>query len=165
MTERYKNKKYACKQVDKVINEVRADPERFMVSADTIRLVEEALAERRLGGNKTVITTNLPKTLEEADLLDDMDVLQLVRRANRVSWLALNKKLDASLRDVRKLNATPLAALVKAAGISFDKSQIIKGEATQHISLKAKIDVDLSPVEKLQMVLQMRESITTQNGE
>ena len=41
--------------------------------------------------------------------------------------------------------------------MSFDKSQIVRGQATEHIAMKAKITKDLSPTERLELVMKYRE--------
>ena len=57
----------------------------------------------------------------------------------------------------KALNQQSLPALTTAFAILFDKSQIIKGEATEHVAVMGKIDSDIKPEQAIDMVLKMRE--------
>lgn len=149
--------------ISKVVAEVRADPKRFEIGNDMLEIVDRAMEERRVGGPGPMRDPRkfLPATPEEDMSLEEMPVKMLVTRANRGAWFLVNKKLEKLVKTPSLLSKVSLDTLVRTAGISFDKSQIVKGEATQHIALKAKVDVNVSPEEKLQMILQIREKITT----
>lgn len=153
----YKNKATAITVVDRIAKEVMADPEKFAVSQDLIDLVKRSMAER-----KTRMVATLDQGLVEKppeNVLDDMNVEQLVSRANKKSWIALNKSLDRALRSSNTLSKVPIGTLAKIAGISFDKGQIVKGAATEHIEMKAHISQDMTPADKLELILKMREAV------
>jgi len=92
-----------------------------------------------------------------------MDIDELVGKGSKKSLIALNMKLDdvlSSNMEMKKLNLTTLST---TAGILFDKSRIVRGESTQHVILKAKISDDLTPEQKIELVLRMREKIISKD--
>jgi len=153
----YKNKNSVVSAVQRIYEEVRKNPEKFAVSEDLVDAVKRAMRERNIF-KQTVVGGQAPTDIQLIEpKLDEMEVKQLVERGSQKAWVALNKKLDATLKSKKQLYNTPVSSLATVAGIAFDKRQITRGEATEHISLRAKISENLTPTQKLEMVLSMRE--------
>lgn len=160
----YKNKNSIVSAVQRIYDEVRKNPERFVVSVDLVDAVNRAMKERSIM-KQTVVGGQAPTDLQIIEpKLDEMEVKQLVERGSQKAWVALNKKLDLTLKSSRLMRNTSVSSLATVAGIAFDKRQITRGEATEHISLKAKISENLTPSQKLEMVLSMREKISNNEG-
>jgi hypothetical protein len=66
--------------------------------------------------------------------------------------------MDMINSNKKMLEKENLVSLAKVFGIFFDKSQILQGQATENIAIKAKISKDMSPEESLEELLKMRES-------
>ena len=156
----YKNKSTVVQTVAKIKNEVLQDPERFRITPEVIDLVEKALKDRK--ENMSVISQNSMIPTLASDTLDDMEIKDLVVRGSKKAWIGLNKALDTSLRSQQAMNRVPLGTWAKVAGIAFDKGQIVAGQATEHIELKARISKDLSPTERIELVLKMREAMSAE---
>ncbi|MEK7112478.1 MAG: hypothetical protein AAB875_04060, partial [Patescibacteria group bacterium] len=73
------------------------------------------------------------------------------------SWLLLDKKLDWLIRNKKAFRDISAVALAKMASITFDKAQILSGEATEHIALKAQVNERASSGEYLTQLLGIRE--------
>jgi len=156
----YKNKSTVVQTVAKIKNEVLQDPERFRITPEVIDLVEKALKDRK--ENMSVISQNSMIPTLASDSLEDMEIKDLVVRGSKRAWIGLNKALDTSLRNQKAMNRVPLGTWAKVAGIAFDKGQIVAGQATEHIELKARISKDLSPAERIELVLKMREAMSAE---
>lgn len=72
------------------------------------------------------------------------------------------KKLAYIEQHPKMIKELPLIQLGTMFGILFDKSQIIQGQATEHVALLSKIDKDIKPEQALDMVLKMREVAYTE---
>jgi len=75
--------------------------------------------------------------------------------------MLLNKKLDVLTENPRAFANESIMNLAKIAGIAFDKSQIVRGEATENISLRAQVDENITPKMALEQLLKFREAQTT----
>lgn len=140
--------------VNKVYREVKENPDKFAINNEVVEIVEKGMQSRKhLGPYSSLQATKEPK---------DIELKNLVLGASKKSWVLLNQKLDYIARNRKAFKNESLLALAKMAGISFDKAQIMKGEATEHISIKAKIDENISSTEALNHLLKIRE---TQNYE
>ena len=159
----YKNKSSVVTAVQRIYEEVKKNPEQFVVSADLVDAVNRAMRERSIM-KQPIVGGQAPTDLQIIEpTLNEMEVKELVHRGSQKAWVALNKKLDMTLKNNRLMRQTSISALAQVAGIAFDKRQITRGEATEHISLKAKITENLTPTQKLEMVLSMREKISNPN--
>ena len=134
--------------------EVIANPEKFGITDKDIAEVEKASNKRWLEGNEHSHRKPVPNDLS---VLKKKEFNELIFSASSKAMLAVHKKLNEILQDDAQLSKTSLTQLTTAAGILFDKRQISKGEATQNIAIKAKIDKDLTPEAKLDLILKMRE--------
>ena len=137
--------------VYRAYQEVRANPEKFSVHPDTASLVVAAVSNRSIAipTKKTIAEQNEDTRGIEELLLSNRDL------ANRL----VHKKLVALDASKKALRNESVVSLGKIFGILFDKSQIIRGQATEHVSHLSKIDVSgLTPEATINLVLAMRES-------
>lgn len=142
-------------QVNKVYREVREEPEKYAISPEVLKMVEDGMAARRT----TTIRVNEPVDVVKVSEKD------LVVGAGRKAWLLLNRKLDVLAKDKKAFAEESLMNIAKMAGITFDKSQIVKGEATEHIALRAQIDQNITPEQALEQLLKFREANVTDGSE
>lgn len=153
----YKNKWSLIAFIRRVEKEVRDNPKKFGISDDTISMVDSALVER-----KTKKISVIGQEMFESPKVGmaDYDIKDLVERGSKKSLLLLHAKMDMIGDSKKQLRETSISALAQLVGIMFDKRQISKGEATEHINMRAKIDIDeKSPEEALQVLLNMREQM------
>lgn len=150
----YAKKFAAIGFVNRVLQEVKSNPEKFTLSKETIELIEHAMEQRK--GN---VIQGSAAPLEPKIPLEEKEIKELVETGSKKAWIALNRKLDMVLSSKKRIKESTLKELAFVAGVAFDKRQIVKGEATEHILLKAKVSEDLSPTQKLQLILEMRESV------
>ena len=153
----YKNRGSIITTVDNIMKEVRVDPDRFAVSQDVIEMVEKALKERGISRIKIVGQT-LP--VEAPERLEDLTMEQLVERGGKKALIGLNKSIDYSIKTKASIMKISPVAWGKVAGILFDKTRIVRGEATEHVVMKAQISEDLTASQKLDLILKMRERQT-----
>lgn len=134
--------------VNKIYHEVKENPERFTVTPDVVELVEKGMDSRK--GTRSAIRR---VELENPEF----DERSLVVGAGKKAWILINQKLDYLAKNKKAFRNESIMNLAKVAGIVFDKSQIVKGEATEHIALKAKIDQNITPEEALGLIMKFRE--------
>ena len=128
---------------------VKEAPATYGGGPEALELVEKALAERSI---HTVAIREESKQ-EFSELTDKDLVIGVAKKA----WLLFNAKLDYLMKHRKAFRNESAMALAKMAGIAFDKSQIMKGEATEHISLKAQVKEDITSTEALGQILSIRE--------
>jgi hypothetical protein len=145
----YKSNIGVINAVNKIYKEVKEHPEKYAIASDVVKLVEESMLERRTSATRSLINLKEPQEVDEK---------QLVLGVKNKAWDLLNKKLDYLYKNPRAFRNESVMNLAKLAGIVFDKSQIVKGEATEHISIKAKIDPNISSEEALSQLLRIREA-------
>lgn len=130
------------------------DPVELGISEDVIQAVKLAIENRKM------TTMKVQTEGEGGDVLDPTDSKSIVIGGKNKAALLLHKKMDRMLKNKKLLDDVSLSQLATTFGILFDKSQIIKGEATENIAVMAKIDKNLSPEDALNALLKMRENIT-----
>ena len=144
----YKNRIAVLNAVQKVYKEVKESPEKFAISQEVLDMVEHGMKVRRDIGKSVVTAEELPK---------DVDEKQLVLGVRSKAWRLLDAKLNHLSRNKKAFKAESLMSLAKVAGITFDKSQIVRGEATEHIALKARVDENITAQEAMSQLLKIRE--------
>ena len=147
--DKFNNNVKLLNYVQSVVKEVREDPKKFDISKDVLRLVERGMENRKLSGK------GKPRELEVTGKLDAKDLVLTIRNK---ALVLLNKKLDYLAKHPRAFRGESIMQIAKVAGIAFDKAQIVKGEATEHIMLKAKIDDRITSEEAVTQLLKFRES-------
>ena len=159
----YKRKNSAIDFIRKVYLDVKSRPQSFGISQEKLEAVQKALDSRnlRLQRGEIMIKPNQTPEVPKDDLTT-LDTKALVTRAKKSSWVLLNKKLDMIDKSPKALKMVQVGTLAQVAGIVFDKGQIAKGEATEHVLLRAKIDDSLTNEQKLELILSQREKIITQ---
>ena len=105
------------------------------------------------------VVQGIGKELAEApvETLEDKNIKELIETGSKKSLILIHKKMDIAMKSKKELDKMNIAALNTVVGTLFDKRQISKGEATEHIALKAKISKDLSADEKMELIIQWRE--------
>ncbi len=159
---KYENKNTVVGAVAQIMSQVRKNPERYGITANITETVEKAIKGRSLKTqtSKKSYIPAIPYTKYE---YRKMDIDELVGKGSKKSLIVLNMKLDDVLSNSNELRKLNLTTLSTTAGILFDKNRIVRGESTQHVMLKAKISDDLTPEQKIELVLRMREKIISKD--
>lgn len=145
----YKNPRAVRNAVTQIYNRVKNNLDEYGLTQEVVDMVAQGMKTRAL--NATAGQTTLAETQDEIDIKD-----RIINIRDKTFKL-IDKKLDRMSNSNKKLDAISFKDLGIIAGISFDKSQILKGEATEHIAVLGKIDTNISPEEALEAALKMRE--------
>lgn len=146
----YKDNKAVRNAVTVIYNRLRKDPEKYGLNSDVVGVVEDAMAHR----NVTRVQNEITAAEKEIDKGDIKTVLTGVRDK---AWRLIDRKLTRAGRSNKRLDTISFRDLGTIAGISFDKAQIIQGEATENIAVLGKIEGNLDPEQAIDLVLKMRE--------
>ncbi len=130
------------------------NPDELGISKDAQTIVRNAITNRKVKSHELM---NSNERSIMADVLDPDDTRKLIDGAKNKAVLALNKKFDYMLNSKKQLEDVSLSQLATAFGIVFDKSQILRGEATENVAIMAKIKTDMTPDEALKSLLNIRE--------
>ncbi len=149
----YKDATAVKNKVYHIYREVLNSPEEFFVHPDTIELVEKAVTSRKMEPKKTLAEKNSENKLK------GLDIKQLTLSGRNTAGRLINRKLEYIDAHPKALAGESLVTLGKIFGILFDKSQIIQGQATEHIALMGKIDTNMTAEEALDSVMRMREIV------
>lgn len=143
--------------VYRTYQQVLVEPEEYFIHPDTVELVKKGMASRA-GGITSQYTSDSSLSLREKnEELMNMDLKDIILSNRKKAAILLSGKLDIMSKSKKILKDTSITALATAFGIMFDKGQIAKGEATEHIALKAKINKNMSSEEAISAILKMRE--------
>lgn len=145
LTDKYSSLDSATAAVQRIYNQVKNNPEEFIVSPDTVELVVSSVSNRTAG--RPVIHENI----------NEKDIKDLVTSGRDKVARIINRKLDYVERSPKLIKELSFAQLGTIFGILFDKSQIVQGQATEHILKISKIDSNMSADQALDTVLRMRE--------
>lgn len=141
-----RNKIYA------IYRQVAADPERYTVSPEVVALVTDAVSNRKIA----IKSEATPQKVEGSPIVAT-DIKNLTLTGRDTAGRLIAKKLEFLEAHPKALAAESLVNLGKIFGIMFDKSQIIQGQATEHVALMGTIHTNLTPEEALEAVLRSRE--------
>ena len=136
--------------VNRIYRDVKENPAKFAISQDVIELVEKGMVSRKGQHHELMELAKDPGELSDKDL-----VIGVKRKA----WVLLDEKLNYLVKHRKAFRQESLMSLAKMAGIAFDKAQIMKGEATEHIAIKARIDSDITSQEAITQLLKLREAL------
>lgn len=150
----YKNAQTVGSTVIRIFNEVKNNPDKFLISADTVELVTKAVEARSALTRKGEARTTLREKLDETK---NKTFEELVLDNSAKAWQLLALRLDDGLSSRKKREKISLGEAAKVAGIMFDKKQLTEGKATEHVSLMSKVDTTLNPEQAMDLVLKMRE--------
>ena len=134
--------------VNGVYREVKANPVKFGVAEEVVQLVEDGMLARQTAKPGALLIQNHEK----------VDEKELVVGAKKKAWFLLNKKLDHLISNRKAFKNETILNLAKIAGISFDKSQIVRGEATEHIAMQSKIDPNITAQAAIEQLMRLREA-------
>ncbi len=142
--------------VTAIKNKIRANPSAWGIPQSTVDLVDDAMRARRVDKPGKV-----PLVVKEQEKRQIGTLIEGVRDG---AWELIDKKIKMIGKSRKALRETTLQQLGTIAGIAFDKTQIIKGEATEHIAVRAKIAPNLPPEDLLKLVLAQRQEINDTNN-
>lgn len=140
----------------------RIDPDKLSIDKELQEMVTTAIESRKIykgrkpgSGNEM---TSVEQAFQPTELLDPSDTKNLVVGGRNKAFILLHKKMDHLNKNKKALEATSLSQLGTLAGILFDKSQVIQGQATENISVLSKnIRDGMTPEEMLELTLRRRE--------
>lgn len=148
----YKDSSGYRNAVYRIAREVEGNPEKFSVTPEVIDIVKTSMDDRKANPSSAQVIENTDHSL--IDFSDARAVA--IGSRNKVAEL-LHKKMDLINNDKKALEKVSLVQLTTAYGTLFDKAQIMQGQATENISMKASITQDMTPEESLEQLLKMRE--------
>lgn len=149
----YKDRKAISNAISKIYRDVKHDPVKFGVEIETAKVVEEAVSNRAVTKGRSVISQ------ADREEIQKEDIKSIVTSVRNKSFLLLDAKLDMLAKSKKKLSQVPFQQLGTIAGIAFDKTRLLSGEATEHILQYSKIDKNMDPEEALNMVIAQRERL------
>lgn len=158
LDKRYTNINTMRNFVITIKNKIAANPSAWNVSQETVDMVKKAMDERRVDHSNG---TDVLIAEREALKKENSNIIQNVRDN---AWELINRKINMIGKSRKMLRETTLQQLGTIAGIAFDKVQIMKGEATENIAVRAKIDKNLNPDDLLKLVLKQREDVNESNN-
>lgn len=145
----YKDSRAVRNAVTSIFNKVKNNQSEYGISNEVLEVVQNGMALRK----QSVVGS--PTSLREKQ---EVDIKDLVTNIRDKAFVLIDKKLDRISNNKKKLDEVSFKELGTIAGISFDKTQILKGEATEHIAVLAKVDTNISADEALKLALQSREN-------
>lgn len=146
----YKDARAVRNAVNSIYNKVKNNSVEYGISNDIVEIVLKGMSERKLA----VHPGNRPLA-EKSEV--NKDIKEVVTGIRDKTFGLIDKKLDRVSNSKKKLDALSFKDLGIIAGIAFDKTQILKGEATENIAVMAKIDSNITPQQALDMALSGRE--------
>lgn len=147
----YKDATAIRNRVYAIYRDVANNPEKYAVQPETVDLVVDAVSNRK------VATRTETPLAEKHTAIDTKDIKSMTLAGRDSAGRLIAKKLEYLEAHPKALAAESLVNLGKIFGILFDKSQIIQGQATEHVALMGKIDTGMTPEEAIQAVLRSRE--------
>ena len=150
----YKNAATVGAVVIRIYNEVKNNPEKFLISNDTVDLVTAAVKSRNALIQKGESRTTLREKMDEAKSRT-FEELALDNRAKAAQLLSL--RLDDGLSSRKKREKISLGEAAKVYGITFDKGQLLEGKATDHVALMGKVEGDINPEQAMKLIQQMKD--------
>jgi hypothetical protein len=139
--------------VNRVYKEVLVEPDVYGISEDVVKFVQDAMAARKSITTKKQDESPLPTGI------DKNDIKGMLTSGRDKAMVLMHKKLDRLGTSRKMLDKENIATLAKVVGILFDKSQIVQGEATEHIAVLSKVDDNLTPEQRMNMLVKLREKI------
>ena len=135
----------------RIAKEVENSPEKYGVTPEVVELVKKAQADRKNSAGKVI------HEKQDSAILDFSDTKAVTVGGRNKALKLLHKKMDLLNNNKKALESTNITSLATVFGIFFDKAQILQGQATENIAVKAKITKDMTPEESLEELLKMRE--------
>lgn len=148
----YKDSESARNRVYAIYRQVANEPDKYAVSQEVVDMVTNAVSNRKI----SIKNESAPQKVE-ANPIVATDIKNLTLSGRDVAGRLIAKKLEYLEAHPKALQQESLVNLGKIFGIMFDKSQIIQGQATEHVALMGRIDTNLTPEEALDALLRTRE--------
>lgn len=158
----YSDLKGVRNKVQNVYRKVMANPDKYGLGPEIIKMIADGLKSRQLGFSPSA--KRLEPSLAEQKI-DSRDIKDLATSIRDKSFKLIDRKLDRLSNSKKRLDAISFKELGVIAGISFDKTQILKGEATENIAVLGKIEGNLTPQEMIKAVLEHREELVASKHE
>lgn len=136
-----------------IYNKVKNNVDKYDITQDALDVIAQSMADRRVWKTSEI----LPTAQEVENDLQARDIKQVTTSVRDKAWTLIEKKLERVSTNKKKLDALSFKDLGTIAGIAFDKTQVLKGEATEHIAVMGKIDGNLSAEDAIKLVLKGRE--------
>jgi len=155
----YKDPTAVRNKVYQIYREVLNEPDKYSVHPDTAKLVEDSVSNRKVAVRSG---PTLAEKTAENKAITALDIKGLTLASRDRAGRLIGKKLEYMEAHPKALAAESLVNLGKIFGILFDKAQIIQGQATEHVAVMSKLDVNMTPEESLSMILRMREATSTE---
>lgn len=155
--EHYKTNLAIRNAVNSIYRKIKEDAEKFPVAPEVRSLVADAMAHRQVAGVRKELSAAESK-------IEGGDIKSLVVGVRDKALRLLDTKLTRASKTKKGLDAIPLQALTVVAGTMFDKAQILMGQATEHIAVMGKIDGNISPIDALKLVMEMRDANVSNNA-
>lgn len=152
----YKDSRAVRNAVTAIYNKIKNNPTEYGVGNEVLDMVQRGMEERKLAhptGQAVV---------EQQE--GTRDIKEVVLGIRDKAFQLIDKKLSRVSNSNKKLDSISFKDLGTIAGISFDKSQILKGEATENIAVLAKIDQNITADDALKLALSMRETHVEANS-
>ena len=149
----YKTTSGLRNKVYQIYRQVANDPEKYAIHPDTVNLVVDVVSSRK------VATRPETTIAEKTEKIGETDIKSLTMGGRDSAAKLIRTKLAYLEANPKALNAESLVNLGKIFGILFDKSQIIQGQATEHVALMARVDPNMTPEEALAAIIRTREVI------
>lgn len=149
----YKNQDGYRNAVYRIAKEVSANPDKFGVTQDVIDIVKSSAEDRKANPS-----AGLLQGAQDAALIDFTDARAVAIGSRNKAAELLHRKMDMVSSSKKELARISLVQLTTAYGTLFDKAQIMQGQATENIAVKAQITKDMTPEESLEQLLKMRET-------
>ncbi len=125
--------------------------EEGLVSKEIIELIKASMERRK-------VTKEISDKPDLTPMIDPEDNKSVVIGGRNKAAMLLHKKMDRLARSNKLIDAVSITQLATTFAIMFDKSQILRGEATENIAVHAKIAEDMTPEETLNQLLKFREA-------
>lgn len=136
----------------KIAAMVRLDPAKYGLKPEKLLEVDYAIRERN-------VRTTSKETALEKNLAEENQSFKNILEDTRMGLLDIvSRKVKRLGRSNKKIDEANLGTLVTSLAILIDKTQLIRGEATENVAVLAKIDQNISPEAALDMILKMRET-------
>lgn len=148
----YKDAVAIRNKVYTIYRQVANEPERYAVQQEVVDLVTDAVSNRKIA-----IKSEATPMRVEANAIVATDIKNLTLTGRDTAGRLIAKKLEYLEAHPKALQQESLVNLGKIFGIMFDKSQIIQGQATEHVALMGRIDTNLTPEQALDAILRSRE--------
>lgn len=154
----YKDNRAIRNAVQNIYTRLKNNSSEYGLTNEVVEIVENGMAERK----KALVGITQPSLADKKDH-EPLDIKDAMTAIRDKTFNLINQKLDMLSSSKKKLDNISFKELGVIGGIAFDKTQILKGEATEHIAVVAKIDDNVSPEQALDIALRSREATVEGN--